>query len=141
MRQQGHTLVEVLVSVLLLALALVPLLELYPSLVAANQSDRDLSILSAVASGRLEELRAGLFEGSVGLGTGSEPCPPPYEVGDYFPLNCLLQWDVTSFQTDPVGGWLRNAWVVACVDGNSSGTCDSGELQVRYETRVTSRPQ
>lgn len=140
MRQEGHSLVEVLVSVLLLAIALVPLLELYPSLGAANESDRDLGVLSSAAAGKLEALRRQLLEGSLGAGTGFEPCPPPANPADYFPPNCLLQWGVTSFQTDPVGGWLRDAWVVACVDQNSSGACDAGELQVRYDTRVTSRP-
>lgn len=141
MRQEGHTLVEVLVSVLLLAIALVPLLELYPSLVRANESDRDLSVLSPLASGKLETLRLELLRGPlVGPGSGSEPCPPPADPGDYFPPNCLLQWEVTSLQTHPAGGWLRDAWVVACVDRDSSGACDPGEAQVRYDTRVTSRP-
>ncbi len=141
MRQEGHTLLEVLVSVLLLAIALVPLLELYPSLLRANESDRDLSVLSATASGRLEELRQELLlKGSAETGPGSGPCPPPADPDNYFPPNCLLQWGVTSFRTDPVSGWLGDAWVVACVDRDSSGSCDQGEPQVRYDKRVTSRP-
>lgn len=131
---------EVLVSVLLLAIALVPLLELYPSLVGANESDRDVSVLSAAAAGRLEELRRELLVGPAPIGPGSGPCPPPAEPTDYFPPNCLLQWEVTPFQTDPVGGWLMHAWVVACADRDASGACDAGERQVRYDTRVTSRP-
>jgi type II secretory pathway component PulJ len=130
--QEGHTLLEVVLSVLLLAVALVPLLQLYPALLSGNRAYQESALLAVAASGKLEELAQGLRGGSVGAATGSEACPAP--------VGCRLVWTVQDLQTHPTAGWLRHVSVVACSDANSSGTCDPGEVQVRYETRVTSRP-
>ncbi len=131
MTERGYTLVEVLVSVLLLAVALAPLLQLYPSLLRANEAQRDLGQLAAVASAKVEELSAGVRAGSVGVGTGSQPCTA-------LP-RCHVDWEVA---TDQQAGavWLRRLWVVACVDADGDLTCGAAEPQVRYETKVASRP-
>jgi type II secretory pathway pseudopilin PulG len=132
MSQRGATLLEVVVSVLLLAVALVPLLQLYPPLLSAGTAREEATLLGAAASGKLEELAQGLRGGAVGVGTGTESCAAP--------AGCRLSYGVQQVAVDPLGGWLRHAWVVACVDSNGNGACDPGEAQVRYETRVTSRP-
>lgn len=132
MNQSGHTLLEVVVSVLLLAVTLVPLFELYPPVLSANEARRDSVLLSAVASGKLEELGQGLRGGTVGVGTGSQACASLQ--------GCRLEWGVQDVAAHPAAGWLRRAWALACVDRDGSATCDPDEPQVRYETRVTSRP-
>lgn len=129
-RQAGHTLLEVLVSVLLLAVALAPLVALYPPLLSAQEAQRDAVVLRLGAAGKLEEVAQGL-RGGAAAGPGSEACSS-------LP-GCLLEWRVDSVQTDSIAGWLRQVEVIACVDRNASGACESGETQVRYATRVTSR--
>lgn len=131
MKERGHTLLEVLVSVLLLAAALLPLLGLYPQLLSANQSRRTFDMLGVVASGRLERLQE-LLKSGAAVTSGSETC-------DVAP-SCFLIWVVSDVQADAVAGWLRQLEVVACVDSNSDGACGPGEDQARYVTRVTSRP-
>ncbi len=132
--ERGHTLLEVLVSVLLLSLALAPLLQLYPSLVAANESHRDLEQLAAAASSKLEEVGQGLRQGTTSGGTGSAPCTGTPD--------CLVTWKVQTELSSPTPrvGSLWMVRVTACTDANASGTCDTDEAQVRYETKVTSRP-
>ncbi len=133
MRERGHTLLEVLVSVALLALALVPLLQLYPQGLATASAQQDQELLGLAASATLEELAQALRSGS-NPASGAQPCPPPADVA-----RCVLQWEVRDVETDPTAGWLRHLWVAACSDGNSNGRCDAGEPGTRYETRVTSR--
>ena len=56
--------------------------------------------------------------------------------------NCLLVWTTTtelSSATSGVGR-LDQVNVVACQDSNASSTCDTGERQVRYDAKVTTRP-
>lgn len=132
--ERGHTLLEVLVSVLLLSLALAPLLQLYPSLVAANESHRDLAQLAAAASSKVEELGQALRRGTASSGTGSAACAGT--------PGCLVTWAVQAELTSPTPrvGSLWRVQVAACTDANASGTCDADEPQVRYETKVTSRP-
>ena len=133
-RERGHTLLEVLVSVLLLGLALAPLLQLYPSLVAANESHRDRAQLAAAASSKREELGQGLRRGTASPGAGSAACPG-------LP-NCLVTWEVQTelSSATPRVGSLWTVRVTACADANSSGACEAQEPQVRYDTKVTSRP-
>lgn len=133
--ERGHTLLEVLVSVLLLGLALAALLQLYPSLVAANESQRDLAVLSAAASSKVEELGRQLRR--------KPPVPIPLPGVESCPLvpHCLVTWEVQTEATGttPAAGALWKVQVTACVDADSSSTCEVSELQVRYETKVTSR--
>lgn len=131
MRQSGHSVLEVLVSAFLLAVALVPLLQLYPQLVSANATQQDTSLLAVVASGRLEELAQAIRAGA-GSGAGQGPCGAV--------PRCLLLWSVSDVSADPTAGWLRDVRVVACRDEDSNGACDPQEPQVPYATRVTSRP-
>lgn len=131
MKERGHTLLEVLLSVLLLAAALLPLLGLYPQLLSANKSQRTFEMLGVVASGRLERLQE-LLKSGVAVASGSETCGAA--------PSCLSVWVVSDVQTNVVAGWLRQLEVVTCVDSNSDGACGPGEDRARYVTRVTSRP-
>lgn len=62
----GFTLVEVLVAMALLSSAVVTVLHLVVMSSAANLSARDLSYTTALASAKLDELRAGDVAGLVG---------------------------------------------------------------------------
>lgn len=132
MNQRGHTLLEVVVAVLLLAVALVPVLQLYPSALAAGASQRDLTSLATTAAGKVEELAQALRGGGLGTGTGSQACSTV--------PGCRVEWSVQPVLASGRAGWLRQVSVVACVDRDGSSSCGPGELQVRYDTRVTSRP-
>lgn len=131
--QQGLTLLEVLTSVFLLTLALVPLLQLYPTLLDANRSYRDLEQLGLVAASKLEELSTSLRDGTTGAGSGSQPC-------DAAP-GCVVSWVTTqeAFSPTPGVGSLWHVEVTACSDTNGDG-CGTSDPQVRYQTRVTTRP-
>jgi len=131
-KQSGHTLVEVLASLLLLAVALVPLMELYPALVRVADAREQLALLEQVTVSKLEEVAQGTRLGRVGLGAGGEDCTAALR-------GCWVRWRVTQVSASP-RSWLREVQATACVDANGNRSCDPGELQVGYGTRVTSRP-
>ena len=54
--------------------------------------------------------------------------------------NCLLVWTIATELSSAVPGTLKTLNVVACQDTNGNSACDSGERQVRYDAKVTSRP-
>lgn len=129
-KDSGHTLLEVVVSVLLLAMALVPLVQLYPPVLSFARSQQQTELLASVASGKLEELAQVLRAGG-SVAPGFSPCPVA--------PGCRVVWQVENVQQHPTAGWLRHLRTVACVDGNTNHQCDPGEEQVAYETRVTNR--
>ncbi len=131
-KQSGHTLLEVLASLLLLAVALVPLMELYPALVRAADAREQLALLEQVAVSKLEEVAQGTRLGRVGLEEGGEDCTGALR-------SCWVRWRVREVSASP-RSWLREVWTTACVDANGNRSCDPGELQVGHATRVTSRP-
>jgi type II secretory pathway pseudopilin PulG len=130
--QSGHTLLEVLASLLLLAVALVPLMEVYPALVRAADAREQVALLEQVAATKLEEVAQAARLGRVGLGVGGEDCAAAVR-------GCWVRWQVTQVSASP-RSWLREVQATACVDANGNRSCESGELQVSYGTRVTSRP-
>jgi len=77
------------------------------------------------------ELRGGSL---VANPAGSEACPD-------LP-GCLLVWTTgTELSSGVPGiGALRVLNVVACEDADGNSACDTGERQVRYDAKVTSRP-
>ncbi len=133
-REAGFSLVEVLVAALLIGIALVPLMQLFPGLVEEDRTDEITMRLGTVAVRQMESLINSL-RGNIGSATsGSTACSD-------FP-QCLLVWTITteaSSATQGVGS-LVDVSVTACVDVNSNGACDAGETQVRYDGKVTSRP-
>jgi len=129
--QSGHTLLEVLASLLLLAVALVPLMEVYPALVRAADAREQVALLEQVAATKLEEVAQAARLGRVGLGVGGEDCAAAVR-------GCWVRWQVT--QVPASSSWLLEVQATACVDANGNRSCESGELQVSYGTRVTSRP-
>ncbi len=56
--------------------------------------------------------------------------------------NCRLAWTTTTELSSsvPGAGALKDVYVVACQDLNGNGACDSGEPQVRYDTKITAHP-
>ncbi len=104
----------------------------------ADQGDTDVDIwwsVSAVAQSWVAlvvELRGAAWNQD-----GTAACPD-------LP-NCRLVW-TTACDTSVVavtvrgGGGLRTVSVIACQDTDGNAICDSGERQVRYDAKVTSRP-
>lgn len=132
--ERGITLIEVLVAVLLVAGALVPLMQLYPGLLRQNQQDETTARLSAVAVRQMEGTLASL-RGNIGsVASGAAACAD-------LPA-CLVQWTVATEASSatPGVGQLVDVSVTACVDQDGNGACDAGEPQVRYDAKVTSRP-
>ncbi|MGH2405217.1 MAG: type IV pilus modification PilV family protein [bacterium] len=134
--EEGVTLLEVLVASLLIGIGLVPLLHLYPDTLRINfESEVDM-ILSAVAVRKSEEIINRLRPpGAIdSVASGTETCTD-------WP-NCRLRWTIsTEFSSATAGvGRLKTLNVVACEDRDGNTTCDSGERQVRYDTKITSRP-
>jgi type II secretory pathway pseudopilin PulG len=130
----GLSLIEVLVALLLIAGALVPLMQLSPGMLRQNQQDETTMVLSAVALRQMEATLASLRAniGSVTSGTAACSDLP----------SCLAQWSVATEASSaaPGVGQLVDVAVTACLDLNGDGTCDAGEPQVRYDAKVTSRP-
>ncbi len=122
-KQAGQALLEVVASVLLLGIALVPLIALYPPLLSAQEAERDAQVLGLLAAEKLEEI-AQVVRGGDAVASGTETCSTP--------PGCRLQWEVYV-----VEGQLWHVEVFACVDRNASASCEPEEMVVRYVTRVT----
>ncbi len=132
--QAGFSLVEVLVAALLIGVALVPLMQMFPGLLGEGQTDEMTMRLGAVAVRQTESLVNTLRGGITGAASGSATCPD-------LP-GCLVVWTITteaSSATLGVGS-LVDISVSACVDTDGNGLCDPGETTVRQDAKVTSRP-
>ena len=132
--ERGLSLIEVLVALLLIAGALVPLMQLTPGALRENQQDETTMRLSAVALRQMEATLAGLRANIGSITSGSAACAD-------LPT-CLAQWTVATEASSatPGVGQLVDVAVIACLDRNGNGMCDPGEPQVRYDAKVTSRP-
>lgn len=132
--QAGFSVIEVLVAALIIGVALVPLMQLFPGLVEEDQTDEVTMQLGAVAVRQTESLTNTLRGNIVGAASGSAACPD-------LP-RCLVVWTITTeaASATPGVGSLVDITVTACLDANSNGLCDAGETQVRQDAKVTSRP-
>ncbi len=132
--EAGVTLIELLVATMLVSIAVIPLLQLVPGTLAPIQvSDSELR-LAAVSTRKSEELINRLRFNINSVSTGAEVCTDV--------ANCRVEWTIAtelSSGTQNVG-LLRTIAIVACRDTNANSVCDSTEDQVRYDTKVTSRP-
>lgn len=129
--QRGFTLVELLVAALILGIAIIPLLQVIPGTLAPAQvSETDLR-LGAAATRKTEEIVGRLRADINSVTSGAEDCAD-------LP-NCRLQWTISTELSSGVGS-LRTIATIACRDANANSACDTGEEQVRYDTKVTSRP-
>lgn len=55
--------------------------------------------------------------------------------------SCLLVWTTSELSSTTQGvGSLKTLNVVACQDTNGNSACDTGERQVRYDAKLTTRP-
>ena len=132
--QHGFTLVELLVAALILGLAIIPLLQVVPGTLAPAQvSETDLR-LAAATTRKTEEIVGRLRADITSVTSGAEACAD-------LP-NCRLQWTITTELSSaaPGVGSLRTIATIACRDANTNSACDADEAQVRYDTKVTSRP-
>ena len=133
-REAGFSLIEVLVAALLIAVALVPLMQLFPGLIQQDQSDETITRLGTVAVRQMESTITQLRNPGGSVTSGSATCTDLPK--------CLVVWTVTtelSSATQGVGS-LVDVTVTACVDSNGNSACDATESQVRYDAKVTSRP-
>ncbi len=132
--QAGFSVIEVLVAALLIAVALVPLMEMFPGLLEEDQVDDVTIQLGAVAVRQTESLINTLRGNISGAASGSAACPD-------FP-GCLVVWTIaTEASSGILGvGSLVDVSVIACADTDGNGLCDPGETQVRQDAKVTSRP-
>jgi len=133
-RDEGFTLVEVLVAALLIAMALVPMMQLFPGLMQADLTDETTMRLGTVAVRNMESITTSLRNIITSVASGSATCSD-------FP-NCLVVWTVTTEASSatPGVGSLVDVGVTACADANANGACDASETQVHYDAKVTSRP-
>ncbi len=132
--EAGFSLVEVLVAALLIGVALVPLMQMFPGLLEEDQTDEVTMQLGAVAVRQTESLVNMLRGNITGAASGSAACPD-------LP-GCRLVWTIATEATSatPGVGRLVDLSVIACVDTDGNGLCDPGETQVRQDAKVTSRP-
>ncbi|MDR7420071.1 MAG: prepilin-type N-terminal cleavage/methylation domain-containing protein [Armatimonadota bacterium] len=132
--QSGATLVELLVAVAIIGVALIPLLQIVPATLAPIQvSDTEVR-LSAAGVRKSEELTHRLRANIASVTSGAEACSDL--------SGCRLEWTIATDASSsaPGVGSLVAVEVVACRDADASGACDPAEDQVRYATKVTSRP-
>lgn len=132
--EDGASLVELLVAVVLIGLALVPLMELYPVVLNGTAGSETDLVLGIAASRKTEEILTRLRADITSVPSGSETCPDRPQ--------CLLAWtvQVEASSPSPGVGSLRAVQVTACLDRDGDGTCGAAEPQVVYATKVTSRP-
>lgn len=133
-RTQGFSLIEVLVAALIIGVAVVPLLQLLPGTFASGQLSGDELRLGAVAVRKTEEIINRLRADITSVVSGAEACPDL--------TNCWVQWTIaTELSSGITGvGSLRTLATIACQDQNTSNSCDAGEPQARFDTKITSRP-
>lgn len=127
-------LLELLVAAAIIGLALLPLLQLFPTILAPLPvSDVELR-LDGAAIRKSEELVNRLRFDIAGAASGTETCTDV--------PSCLLVWTITTEQASAVPGVgvLRIIDVVACQDRDGSGACEPAEDQVRLSSKATSRP-
>ena len=132
--EAGFTLVEVLVAAFLIGVALVPLMQLYPGILEADQEVETDTRVETVASRKMEEIVNRLRSNISAVTSGAETCSD-------LP-NCRVEWTIAteaSSGTQGVGS-LVTITVKACVDKNANAACDAGEVQVQDDAKVTSRP-
>ncbi len=132
--EAGLTLIEVLVATLLIGVALVPLMQLYPGLLQTNRQDETTMRLGTVAVRQTETIITSLRGNISSVASGAATCAD-------LPA-CLVQWTIAAEATSAAQGvgQLIDVTVVACVDSNGNSVCDTAEPQVRYDAKVTSRP-
>jgi prepilin-type N-terminal cleavage/methylation domain-containing protein len=133
-REAGFSLIEVLVATLLISVALVPLMQLFPGLLEQDVSDETMMRLGTVAVRQMESFTNSLRGNINSVASGSAACPDLPQ--------CRLVWTTAIESSSAVQGVgsLVDVSVTACVDANGNGVCDAGEAQVRYDAKVTSRP-
>ena len=133
-REAGFTMVEVLVAALIIGIALVPLMQLFPGLLEEGQSDEATTRLGTAAVRQMETLINSLRGNIAGATSGSAACADLPQ--------CLLVWTITTEASSAAQGVgsLVDISVTACVDADGNGVCDVGETQVRHDAKVTSRP-
>lgn len=132
--QAGFSLIEVLVAALLIGVALVPLMRMFPGLLEEDQIDEATMQLGAVAVRQTESLVNTLRGNIAAAASGSAACPD-------LP-GCRLVWTITTEASSAIAGVGRlvDISVIACVDANGNGLCDPGETMVQQDAKVTSRP-
>jgi prepilin-type N-terminal cleavage/methylation domain-containing protein len=132
--ESGVTLIELLVAVAIISVALIPLMQIVPATLAPIQVS-DVEVRLAAAATRTSEELINRLRANIGSVTsGAAACAD-------LP-RCRLEWTVTtelSSGTPGVGSLVAVA-VAACRDADASNTCDPTEDQVRYATKITSRP-
>lgn len=134
-REGGLSLVEVVVAAMLIGLALVPLMQLYPAVLDADREAETGMRLGTVAGRRMEEIITALRNDIGAVSSGAASCAADLP-------SCWLEWTVateSSSATAGVGSLVAVA-VMACLDGDASSACDAAEQQTRNDAKVTSRP-
>lgn len=133
--RRGFSLIEVLVAVLIIGVALIPLMQLIPGIIGPGEVSAEELRLGAVGVRKTEELVNRLRADITSITTdGQEPCPD-------LP-NCYVEWKISteaSESTTGVGSLVTIA-TIACVDLQGDLDCDQTDPQVRFATKVTSRP-
>ncbi|MGH2453690.1 MAG: type IV pilus modification PilV family protein [bacterium] len=134
-REDGVSLIEVLVAVTLIGLALIPLMQLYPPALDADREAETGMRLGTVAGRKMEDLIRLLRNDVTSVVSGSESC-----AGDL--PTCWLEWTVTTEASSATTGVgvLVPVNVIACLDRNADLTCGAAEQQARTDAKVTSRP-
>lgn len=132
--QAGLTFIEVLVATFLVGVALVPLIQLYPALLETGDVVDTDTRVGTVAGRKMEEIVNRLRADITSVVSGAETCTD-------FP-SCRVEWTVAVESTSAVQGVgsLVTLSITACTDRNGNSACDGGDIIVRYDAKVTSRP-
>lgn len=132
--QRGFSLIEVLVAVLIIGVAVIPLMQLIPGIIGPGEVSAEELRLGAVGVRKTEELINRLRADINSVTTGKEACPD-------LP-NCYTEWQISTEASESITGIgsLVAITTVACQDLQGDLDCDQTDPQVRFNTKVTSRP-
>jgi len=132
--QRGFSLIEVLVAVLIIGVAVIPLMQLIPGIIGPGEASAEELRLGAVGVRKTEELINGLRANINSVTTGKEACP------DF--TNCYTEWQISTEASESIAGVgsLVTIATTACRDLQGDLDCDQTDPQVRFDTKVTSRP-
>ena len=133
--QRGFSLIEVLVAVLIIGVAVIPLMQLIPGIIGPGEVSAEELRLGAVGVRKTEEL-INRLRGDINSITtdGKEACPD-------LP-NCYVEWKISTEASESITGIgsLVTIATTACQDLQGDLDCDQTDPQVRFNTKVTSRP-
>lgn len=125
MNNKGFTLIEVLLAVVLLGIALIPIMQVMPSMYRINGDMIRENTLSFLAQDKLEEVKGGVINS---FDTDRN------ETSQAFPSNASYRYSITDDNGTDIKIITIQAWY-----GDSESTFADAENKIELKTKIAER--